>query len=218
MLRLHVALIIVLSATGLPTTAMAQSWVRDRLRESGDLTLSSVDLCGPPTGLKEIVEYTQLTLEGVVSRADSVLTPPDENHLHTDYVINVSRVFRMAPGLSSRLTPGLTSPSPFVASPPASRIGATPMQIRVRALYHGRLALEGGVVTQHTGFRMLQPGEHVILSAYFSPELGQWLPLGVFTVRDGRVLHLEGRLQVGDYESVAAFASALANPPPTTAR
>jgi hypothetical protein len=65
---------------------------------------------------------------------------------------------------------------------------------------------------------MLQTGEHVILSAYFSPEVKQWLPFGVFTVQDGRVIHLEGRLQLGDYESVAAFASALANPPPTSER
>jgi hypothetical protein len=218
MLRRQLVLILVVIAVGVPSTATAQSWVRDRVRERGDLTLGFVISCGPPTGLKEVVEYTQVTVEGVVSRVESALTPPDENDLHTDYVIDVTRIFRMVPALSSRLTPGLTSPSPFVAAPPASRIGTTATQIRVRALYHGRVALEGGVVTQGTGFRMLQTGEHVILSAYFSPEVKQWLPFGVFTVQDGRVIHLEGRLQLGDYESVAAFASALANPPPTSER
>ena len=218
--RHHLVLLVALFATGVPSTATAQSWVRDQVRDRGDLVLASPDSCGPPTGLKEIVKFTQLTVEGVVSRVESALRPPDEDHLDTDYTLDVTRIFRTDLELSSsRLRPGATtSPSPFVAAAPTSRIGATPLQIRVRALYHGRLTLEGGVVTQHTGFRMLQPGEHVILSAYFSAGVGQWLPFGVFTVQDGRVMHLEGRLQVGDYNSVAAFASALANPPPTTAR
>jgi hypothetical protein len=63
---------------------------------------------------------------------------------------------------------------------------------------------------------LLAPGEQVIVSAYFDQVDGQWLPYGVFAVRDGRVINLEPLLQVGDYESVAQFASALANPPPTT--
>jgi hypothetical protein len=168
-------------------------------------------------GLKEIVENTQLTVEGVVSRADSSLMPEEDN-LYTDYVIDVTRVFRMAPGMFSRGTPGATEASPFVAAAPVSRTGATPVQVRVRALYHGRLALEGGVVTQGTAFRMLARGEHVIVSAYFSREVGQWRPFGVFTVQDGRVIHLEHGLQVGDYESVAEFANSLANPPHTPQR
>jgi hypothetical protein len=36
-----------------------------------------------------------------------------------------------------------------------------------------------------------------------------------FEVRDGRVLHLDVRLQRKDYDSVDDFAAALANPPPT---
>ncbi len=218
MSRLSIVALAAVSTMSLPPVASAQDhWLRDRVREQGDLVLSPIDNCGPPTGLKEIVEYTQLTVEGVVSRADSALTR-DENDLYTDYVIDVTRIFRMAPELISRPTPGATVSSPFVAAAPVSRIGASPAQVRVRALYHGRLALEGGVVTQGTGFRMLRTGEHVILSAYFDPEVGQWLPFGVFTVRDGRVIHLEGGLQVGDYESVAAFASALTNPPATPVR
>jgi len=65
---------------------------------------------------------------------------------------------------------------------------------------------------------MLAPGEHVIVSAYFDADVGQWRPFGVFTVRDGRVIHLESRLDVPDYESVAQFARALADPPPTPQR
>ena len=48
--------------------------------------------------------------------------------------------------------------------------------------------------------------------------LGEWIPFGVFEVRDGRVLALEKRLETPDYDSVDAFAVALANPPPTVAR
>jgi hypothetical protein len=219
MSRPHVALLVAVAVTGLPSVATAQDhWLRDHVREKGDLALSSVISCGPPLGLKEIVEYSQLTVQGVVSRADSALTP-EEDSLYTDYVIDVTRVFRIAPALLLRSTPGATASSLFVGAAPVSRIAATPMQIRVRAVHHGRLALEGGVVTQSTEFRMLEPGEHVIVSAHFSPGLGQWRPFGVFTVRDdGRVIHLEGRLHVGDYESVAAFASALANPPQTPER
>jgi hypothetical protein len=216
MSRLRVALIVGAYAAGLPSIAAAQDhWLRDRVRETGDLALGPFIACGGPTGLKEIVDYTQLTVEGVVSRADSALTP-DESSLYTDYIIDVTRVFRMPPAMVSRRTPGATDASPFVAASPVSRPGASSLQVRVRALFHGRLALDGGVVTQETGFPMLAPGEHVIVSAYFDQHDGLWLPFGVFAVRDGRVINLEPRLQLGDYESVAQFASAVANPPPTT--
>ena len=217
MSRLRLALIVAACAFGLPSVATAQDpWLRDRVREKGDMALSSVESCGPPVGLKEIVDHTQLTVEGIVSRADSALTP-EEHDLYTDYVIDVTRVFRM-PAIVGR-TLGATDVSPFVAAAPVSRPGASSLlQVRVRALFHGRLELEGGVVTQGTGFRMLAPGEHVIVSAYFNRDVGQWLPFGVFVVRDGRVIHLEPGLQLGDYESVAQFASALSKPPPTPQR
>jgi len=86
----------------------------------------------------------------VVSRADSALTP-EEHDLYTDYVIDVTRVFRM-PAIVSRRTPGATEVSPFVAAAPVSRPGASSMQVRVRAVYHGRLALEGG--GRHPGHRV----------------------------------------------------------------
>jgi hypothetical protein len=217
MSQLRFALLVAAYVAAVPSVAAGQDhWLRDRVRDKGDLALSSVISCGPPVGLKEIVDHTQLTVEGVVARADSALTP-EEDTLYTDYVIDVTRVFRM-PAIFSRRTPGATETSPFVAAAPVSRPGASALQVRVRAVYHGRLALEGGVVTQGTGFRMLAPGEHVIVSAYFDRALGQWLPFGVFIVRDGRVIHLEPGLQLGDYETVAQFASALANPPPTPQR
>jgi hypothetical protein len=122
---LRLALIIAAYAAGLPSVAAAQDhWLRDRVRENGDLALSPLISCGPPVGLKEIVEYTQLTVEGVVSRADSALTP-EEDSLYTDYVIDVTRVFRIAPAMVSRATPGATEASPFVANAPVSRAGAS---------------------------------------------------------------------------------------------
>jgi hypothetical protein len=218
MSQLRLVLIVAAYAAGLPSVAAAQDhWLRDWVREKGDLALGGLISCGPPVGLKEIVEYTQLTVEGVVSRADSALTPKEDS-LYTDYLIDVTRILRMPSAMFSRPTPGATEASPFVAAAPVSRAGASPLQVRVRALYHGRLALEGGVVTQGTAFPMLAPGEHVIVSAYFDRSVGQWRPFGVFAVRDGHVIHLEPGLQVGDYESVAQFVSALANPPPTPQR
>src|SRR5258708_26046490 len=182
MARLRLALIIAAYAAGLPSVAAAQDhWLRDRVREQGDLALGPVISCGPPVGLREIVENTQLTVEGVVSRADSALTPEEDSlSLYTDYVIDVTRVFRMSLAMVSRRTPGATEASPFVAAALVSRAGAdSPLPVRIRALYHGRLALEGGVVTQGTGFRMLTPGEHVIASAYFVRYVGPCRPIGV---------------------------------------
>jgi hypothetical protein len=67
---------------------------------------------------------------------------------------------------------------------------------------------------------MLTPGEHVIVSAYFSSDVAQWRPIGVFTIHDGRVIQLDSDqyVQIGNYESVAEFARALASPPPTPHR
>jgi hypothetical protein len=50
------------------------------------------------------------------------------------------------------------------------------------------------------------------MSAYVNADLGKWIPFGVFEVRDGRVFALEKRLETPDYNSVDAFAVALANP------
>jgi hypothetical protein len=217
MSRLHLVLVVAACAAGLPSAAAAQDhWLRDRLK--GEWALPPVICFCAPVGLKEIVELTQLTVEGVVSRADSALAP-DEDRLDTDYVIDVTRVFRIAPVLFGRGTPEATHPLPFIAASPASRASASPVQVRVRAFNHGRFACKGGgVVTQFGEFRMLAPGEHVIVSAYFDGDVGQWRPFGVFTVRDGRVIHMESRVHVPDYESVAQFASALANPPPAPQR
>lgn len=218
MFDLRSALIVIACATALPAVGVAQDReLRDLVRERGDLQLSPVTSCGPPVGLREIVQHTQLTVEGVVSRADSAWMP-EQTSLYTDYVIDVTHVFRMPPAMFTRQTPGATEGSPFIAGTPMSRAGARPLQVRIRALYHGRVALEGGIVTQGTGFRMLALGEHVILSAYLNRDVGQWLPFGVFTVRDGHVISLQRGLDLGDYESVAQFASALANPPPTRQR
>src|SRR4051812_17932473 len=106
MFKLRLVLIVAAYAAGLPSLAAAQDhWLRDRVREKGDMVLSSVISCGPPVGLMEIVKHTQLTVEGVVSRADSALTP-EEDSLYTDYIIDVTRIFR-APAMFSRRTPGV---------------------------------------------------------------------------------------------------------------
>ena len=62
----------------------------------------------------------------------------------------------------------------------------------------------------------LAVGQHVIVSAYFDEAKGWWAPFGFFEVRNGRVRHIDNRLQKKDYDSVEDFAAALANPPATT--
>jgi hypothetical protein len=78
------------------------SW-RDHVREHGDTNIL-VELCGPLTGLKEIVEFTQLTVEGMVTAAEARLTV-DGNDVYTEYEIDVIRVFR-APTAAMRSTSG----------------------------------------------------------------------------------------------------------------
>src|SRR4051812_5404206 len=153
MSKLRLFLIIAVFSATVPSVAAAQDgWVRALVRERGNVELLPMISCAPPTGLKEIVAETQLTVEGIVARAHSALThraaSPDDEDLYTDYVIQVTRVFRMAPGMVSRHTPGATEASPFIAAELASRAAPSPLNVRVRALYHGRLALDGGVVTQ----------------------------------------------------------------------
>src|SRR3954471_19834696 len=139
MSKLRLFLIIAVLSAGVPSVAAAQDgWVRALVREQGNVHLFSVISCGPPTGLREIVAETQLTVEGIVARADSALThsaaTPDEEDLYTDYVIQVTRVFRMAPAMLSRPTPGATEASPFIGVAPASRAASSPTYVRVRAL------------------------------------------------------------------------------------
>jgi len=77
--------------------------------------------------------------------------------------------------------------------------------------------LDGGVLTAitHPEGPTVSVGQHIIVSAYFDDSKGWWSPFGFFEVRDGRVPHLDNRLQTKDYDSVEDFAAALVNPPPT---
>ena len=188
------------------------SW-RDHVRLHGDTNIL-VELCGPITGLKEIVEVTQLTVEGMVTAAEARLTAK-EDEVYTEYEIDVIRVFR-APTAAMRSTPGPMT-SPFVTDASLTLPGPTTRQrVRVRRPYHGRVILDGGVLTVTSGSPTLEVGQHIIVSAYFDGTRGWWVLHGTFEVRDGRVLHLDERLQTRDYDSVEEFTTALANPPRTT--
>jgi hypothetical protein len=209
-----VALIPCLAAT---LNAAQRGWVREYVRAHGDISQQLIS-CGPPTGLSEVVAHTQLTVEGVIARADSALHEDErDEYVYTDYVIDVTRAFRV-PASVSRLVPGAPQPSPFVTDAPVTRPAATALRVRLRAQYSGRVAVEGGMITSRSGFPTLHVGQHVILSAYFDRDRGSWEPFGAFEVRDGRVVHLDSGLQTRDYESVEEFAAALANPPPTVVR
>jgi hypothetical protein len=210
-----------------PLSAEQRGYLREAIRtERRDIT-QQLMACGPDIGLKEVVELTQLTVEGAIARTDSALHEDDRGlneYVYTDYVIDVTRVFRLTANSTSRSTPGATTqPSPFVTEPPGTRPAATALRVRLRSPYDGRVVVDGGSITNHrmynsSAFPALHAGQHVILSAYYDRELRDWVPFGVFEVRQGRVVSLQSHLQTRDFESVEEFAAALANPSLTVVR
>jgi hypothetical protein len=198
-------------------TALSAQSLRDHVRMHGDTTII-LTTCGGLTGLKEIIEVAPFTIEGTITTADSKLTA-DEQYVYTEYEIDVVRVFRGSAAAAARATPGPTDQSsPFVAGAPLTRPGATRPRVRLRRLFHGRVVLDGGVVTatSEPSGPTLSVGQHIIVSAYFDQYVGWWSPFGFFEVRDGRVINLDNRLRTRAYDSVEDFAAALANPPPTS--
>ena len=192
----------------------AQS-LRDQVREHGDITIM-LTACGGLAGLKEIIDIAPFTVEGTIAAAESKLTA-EEDEVYTEYEIDVIRVFR-GPAIATRSIPGPTDQSsPFVVGAPLTRPGVTKQRVRLQRRYHGRVVLEGGVVTARAQPEgpTLSVGQHIIVSAYFDDSKRWWSPFGYFEVRDGRVLNLDNRVRSKDYDSVEDFAAALANPPPT---
>jgi len=187
----------------------AQSW-RDHVRQYGDTTIT-LTVCESLTGLKEIIDIAPFTIEGTITAAESKLTV-EEDEVYTEYEIDVIRVFR-APATAARSTPGPTDQSsPFVVGAPLTQPGVTKQRVTLRQRYQGRVVLDGGVLTATGGAPTPSVGQRIIVSAYFDHAKGWWSPYGFFEVRDGRVLHLDNRLQTRDYDSVEDFAAALANP------
>jgi hypothetical protein len=82
----------------------------------GDTTMT-VHVCGPLTGLKEIIDIAPFTVEGTITAAESKLTA-EEDEVYTEYEIDVIRVFR-GPAAATRSTHGPTDQSsPFVVGAP----------------------------------------------------------------------------------------------------
>jgi hypothetical protein len=175
-------------------SAAQRGALREAVRAHGDINRFTIS-CPPVTGLREVVKFTSLTVEGSITVVESALHEDDRDGM-----------------------PGAIGPSPFVVDDPLSRAGATATRVRLRVSNQGRVIVDGGSITERSGFPALRVGQHVIVSAYFNRDVGQWVPFGVFEVREGRVIHLDKRLQTLDYDSVGEFATALANPPPTSAR
>ena len=216
--RHSIALVSLIALCAGHVDAVQRGALREIVRTHGDIN-RVMDSCGPLTGLKEIVEHTQWTVEGTIVRADAALHESDrQEFVYTDYILDVTRVFRFPAGSVTRSTPGATMSSPFLPGEPVTRATSTPLRLRLRAPYHGRVTVEGGSIADRSGFPTLRVGQHVITSAFFNTDLGEWVPFGVFEVRDGRVVALDTRLHTPDYDSVDAFAVALANPPPTVVR
>lgn len=203
-----------------PLTATQTGWsLREHVREHGRASIFLI-ACGPPIGLKEIVLHTQLTVEGTVASAESSLTPAEDD-IYTDFVVDVIRMFRLPSQHASRSTPGQADASPLVGDGSAPRPAVTTtLRVRLRRPTHGRVVLEGGVATATSGFPNLQVGQHIIVSAFLAAETKTWVPFGVFAVRGGRVVPLPDQrgFQLKEYDSVDAFAMALADPPPTVLR
>jgi hypothetical protein len=114
-------------------SASQRGWVRDYVREHGDLTRQMIS-CGPPVGIREIVKHTQLTVEGIVSHAESGLSA-DEEYVYTDYVIDVTRVWRMTTRVTDR--PGSTGPSPFLGGDGSATPGGVTARVRLRLPWTG---------------------------------------------------------------------------------
>ena len=57
--------------------AAQSGWLRDLVRERGDITFILIS-CGPVTGLREILQHTQLTIEGTITLAESRLTAEED--------------------------------------------------------------------------------------------------------------------------------------------
>src|SRR5688572_5243733 len=88
--RLIVAALISCSAASL-SAGHSQS-LRDLVREHGSANLAVIGR--GVIGLREIVQHTQLTVEGTVRVAESSLTA-EEDSVYTDYLVDVIRVFRL---------------------------------------------------------------------------------------------------------------------------
>src|SRR5689334_21916647 len=129
------------------TGVSAQS-LRDLVRMHGDTTMT-VNVCYPLIGLTEIVEFAPFTVEGTITAAQSKLTA-GEDEIYTEYEIDVIRVFR-GPAASARATPGPTDhSSPFVAGTLLTQPGVTRRRMRLQRRNHGRVVVEGRVVTVKT--------------------------------------------------------------------
>jgi hypothetical protein len=143
--------------------------LREAVRAHGDINRFTIS-CPPVTGLREVVKFTSLTVEGSITVVESALHEDDRDGM-----------------------PGAIGPSPFVVDDPLSRAGATATRVRLRVSNQGRVIVDGGSITERSGFPALRVGQHVIVSAYFNRDVGQWVPFGVFEVREGRVIHLDRR-------------------------
>jgi hypothetical protein len=116
--------------------------LRDHVRQHGDTNIL-VENCPPITGLKEIVEATQLTVEGLTTAVESGLTPKDDE-VYTEYEIEVIRVFR-TPLAAPRSTRGQITLSPFLMDDSLTQLGRTARErVRLRRPNHGQVLLDGG--------------------------------------------------------------------------
>ena len=127
--QLSLATIIACFASSSFSAAQSSS-LRDLVRDRGDITFITIS-CGPVTGLKEILQRTQLTVKGTVTRAESGLTAEEDN-VYTDYTIDAIRVFRAPALTATRSTPGPAELSPFVADVAVAQPSAS-TKLRVRA-------------------------------------------------------------------------------------
>jgi hypothetical protein len=100
----------------------------------------------------------------------------------------------------------------------AARPGHVIARVLLRLPNTGKVQLDGGVVTYKSGSPTLDVGQHVIVSAYLNLYVGAWVPFGIFEVRAGQIVGLDPWGKNLKYDSVDAFASALANLPPTAGR
>ena len=215
------SLALVLIACSVCSAAALNPLQRGSLRELAR-TEGKVDrmmiCCGPTIGLKEIVQFTQLTVEASVARVETGLHEDDgDEYVYTDYFVDVIRTFRAPAYIGARATDASAVPWPFIADSTSARPGAKALHVKLRVTHQGTVHVDGGTITDARNSPTLQKGQHLVLSGYYCREVGEWMPLGIFEVRDGRVIRLQEKLE-RDYASVDDFAAALASLAPARIR
>jgi len=147
----------IVALSNLPLTAQSEPTLRELANQQG-VSGAIIDACGPPPSLSDIVEQSDLIVEGIVTARTSYLTP-DDRDVFTDYDLTIQHVLLQRKVLASS-RPGIAIPVIFKS--------------------HGGMVVIDGVKISVdinvNGARMtLGEGDHAYLLATLDAADGKWL-------------------------------------------